>query len=77
LQGIHLLKVRRILHSSLIAFSLVALSCSSPLRSYHKALTKAPIDVIIVPGIPYDGKNWSNNVMKDRVVWDEGETAVI
>jgi vancomycin permeability regulator SanA len=61
--------MRRILYSSLIAYSLLALSCSSPLKSYRKALVKAPFDVIIVPGIPYEGENWSNNVMKDRVVW--------
>ena len=61
--------MRKPLYSFLIACSLLALSCSSPAKSYHKALAQAPFDVIIVPGIPYDGKSWSNNVMKDRVVW--------
>jgi uncharacterized SAM-binding protein YcdF (DUF218 family) len=54
---------------SLAAFSLLFLSCASPFTSYHKALAKAPYDVIIVPGIPYQDHNWASNVMKNRVVW--------
>ena len=30
-------------------------SCATPGKSYEKALAKAPFDVIIVPGIPYQG----------------------
>ena len=63
--------MRKPLYSFLIACSLLALSCSSPAKSYHKALAQAPFDVIIVPGIPYDGKSWSNNVMK-AYAWDYG-----
>ena len=59
----------RILNTSLVVFSLVVISCSSPIKSYQKALKTGPFDVIIVPGIPFKGENWSSNVMKDRVVW--------
>jgi uncharacterized SAM-binding protein YcdF (DUF218 family) len=31
-------------------------------------LTSAPYDVIIVPGVPFDGKSWSM-AMKGRVIW--------
>ncbi len=50
-------------------FSFLLLSCASPLKSLHKAIIKAPYDVIIVPGIPYEDQDWASNVMKDRVVW--------
>jgi hypothetical protein len=37
-------------------------------ESYAKAMLVRPFDAIIVPGIPYDGKNWGK-VMKYRVLW--------
>lgn len=40
----------------------------SPDKLFKKAIKNAPYDVIIVPGSPYDGKNWSS-VMKGRVIW--------
>lgn len=33
-----------------------------------QALENKPYDVIIVPGIPYNGKNW-DTIMKDRIIW--------
>jgi uncharacterized SAM-binding protein YcdF (DUF218 family) len=53
----------------MIAFSILLLSCASPLKFYSKAIVKVPYDVIIVPGIPYQDENWESNVMKTRVLW--------
>ncbi len=39
-----------------------------PARRYRQAAALAPFDVIIVPGIPYDGHAW-DSVMKARVLW--------
>lgn len=44
-------------------------SCVSPLKSYKKAQIKAPFDVIIVPGIPFQNQDWGSNIMKSRVLW--------
>ncbi len=41
-------------------------SCSK--QVYKHAVKYAPYDVIIVPGVPFDGKEW-NDVMKMRVYW--------
>ncbi|AEA42127.1 YdcF family protein [Fluviicola taffensis] len=40
----------------------------SPLKTNQKSLKKAPYDAIIVPGVPFDGKHWSET-MKMRVQW--------
>jgi len=61
--------MKRIVMHYLIACSLLVISCTSPLKSYNKAIKKAPYDVIIVPGIPYQDQNWASNIMKDRVLW--------
>lgn len=61
--------MKRIVMHYLIACSLLVFSCTSPLKSYNKAIKKAPYDVIIVPGIPYQDQNWASNIMKDRVLW--------
>lgn len=37
-------------------------------KSYEKAVAKKPYDVIIVPGLPYDGEETSS-MMTDRVYW--------
>ncbi len=42
------------------------LSCSD--RVYKRAVKHAPYDAIIVPGVPYHGKDW-NDIMKMRVYW--------
>jgi uncharacterized SAM-binding protein YcdF (DUF218 family) len=55
-----------------ILFFLVLSSCTlfrpSPPKLYKRALKNGPYDVIIVPGVPYDGKEWSVQ-MKGRVIW--------
>ncbi len=40
----------------------------SPKKLFKRAVKNEPYDVVIVPGSPYDGKNWSS-VMKGRVIW--------
>lgn len=37
-------------------------------KTNRKYLPKAPYDAIIVPGVPYDGKHWSE-AMRNRVQW--------
>lgn len=37
-------------------------------KTNRKYLKKAPYDAIIVPGVPYDGKHWSE-AMRNRVKW--------
>ncbi|MCW3072605.1 MAG: hypothetical protein JWO44_2495 [Bacteroidetes bacterium] len=40
----------------------------SPAKLYKRALKNGPYEVIIVPGVPFDGKTWST-AMKGRVIW--------
>jgi vancomycin permeability regulator SanA len=40
----------------------------SPEKLYRRAVAKQPYDVAIVPGSPYDGKEWTRT-MKGRVLW--------
>lgn len=42
-------------------------SCASP-KLYRRAVATAPYDAIIVPGVPFNGKNWDFK-MKGRVIW--------
>ncbi len=37
-------------------------------KTNRKYLTKAPYDAIIIPGVPFDGKHWSET-MRNRVQW--------
>lgn len=37
-------------------------------NTYHKHVTKAPFDVVIVPGLPYDTANL-NPLLKARMLW--------
>jgi hypothetical protein len=39
-----------------------------PSKLYDRAVKNAPYDVIIVPGVPFDGNSWSMQ-MKGRVIW--------
>ena len=39
-----------------------------PPKLFKRALKNQPYDVIIVPGCPYDGKEWTT-AMKGRVIW--------
>jgi len=40
----------------------------SPKKLYKRALNEKPYDVIIVPGCPYDGNDWTT-AMKGRIIW--------
>ncbi|MEI6487365.1 MAG: YdcF family protein [Bacteroidota bacterium] len=57
-----------LLISSTLLFSGCSLFRPSPERLFKRALKNQPFDVIIVPGCPYDGKDWSLP-MKGRVLW--------
>lgn len=55
----------------LIATSLVSgcfIFSPSAEKTNRKYLQKAPYDAVIVPGVPYDGKHWSET-MRNRVQW--------
>lgn len=56
----------------LFLFVTVAQGCvffrPSPGKLYKRALQNKPYDVIIVPGVPYNGQDWSV-AMKGRVIW--------
>lgn len=39
-----------------------------PSKLFKRALKEQPYDVIIVPGCPYDGNDWTT-AMKGRVIW--------
>lgn len=58
-----------LLRCSLLLLCFLGLSwrCSSG-RLYRQAAANAPYDVIIVPGVPFDGKQWDLK-MKGRVIW--------
>ena len=49
-----------------VIISLIMSSCSK--NTYKRTVKYAPYDAIIVPGVPYHGKEW-NDVMKMRVYW--------
>lgn len=55
----------------IFAFTLFS-SCGSLIHSskktFNNSLQNKPYDVIIVPGYPFDGKNW-NMVLQMRVIW--------
>lgn len=40
----------------------------SPYKTFKENSIYKPFDVIIVPGCPYNGKNW-NKIMKNRIYW--------
>lgn len=40
----------------------------SPTKLYERAVKNEPYDVIIVPGCPFDGNDWTI-AMKGRVIW--------
>jgi uncharacterized SAM-binding protein YcdF (DUF218 family) len=60
-------------YNLLLFFTLIVISGCSLFRPgagklYEHAIQNQPYDVIIVPGVPYDGKDWST-AMKGRVIW--------
>ncbi len=56
----------------LITTALFISSCTffrpRPPKLFKRALKNQPYDVVIVPGCPYDGKDWTT-AMKGRVIW--------
>ncbi len=42
----------------------------SPYNTFTSNCANKPYDVIIVPGAPYNGKNW-NKIMRDRILWSK------
>lgn len=52
----------------LIALSAAGLSGCASAKLYKKAVAAKPYDVIIVPGVPFNGKAWDYK-MKGRVLW--------
>jgi len=56
----------------LLIFTVIISGCTffrpSPNTLYKRAIKNQPYDVIIVPGVPYNGKMWCS-AMKGRVIW--------
>jgi uncharacterized SAM-binding protein YcdF (DUF218 family) len=63
-----------VIFTIVILSSFLLQSCASlyttPKRTLKKNLTHQPFDAIIVPGVPYDGNQWSGT-MKIRVHWSK------
>ncbi len=49
-------------------FSSCAFFRPLPAKLYKRALANKPYDVVIVPGVPFNGKEWDTK-MKGRVIW--------
>lgn len=62
-----LLKLPKYLIPLLAVCLALQCSCASP-KLYRRAVATAPYDAIIVPGVPFNGKNWDFK-MKGRVIW--------
>jgi uncharacterized SAM-binding protein YcdF (DUF218 family) len=56
------------LATSVLIFSSCALFRPSPSKLFKKALAQKPFDVIIVPGVPYNGESMQME-MRGRVIW--------
>ncbi|HEY0031424.1 MAG TPA: YdcF family protein [Bacteroidia bacterium] len=54
--------------SIVIFFSSCVFFRPRPAKLFKRALEEKPYDVIIVPGSPFDGTDWST-AMKGRVIW--------
>jgi len=67
-----IMKFKKIRCFSFLFITLIISSCTffrpSPSTLFKRALKNQPYDVIIVPGVPYNGKTWST-AMKGRVIW--------
>jgi uncharacterized SAM-binding protein YcdF (DUF218 family) len=60
-------------YNLLLFFTLILVTSCSFFRPgagklFRRAIKNQPYDVIIVPGVPFDGKDWST-AMKGRVIW--------
>jgi hypothetical protein len=53
---------------TILLFSSCVLFPPSSIKLFKRAVKNEPYDVIIVPGCPFDGKDWST-AMKGRVIW--------
>jgi hypothetical protein len=42
----------------------------SPYKMFVSNVSQKPFDLIIVPGVPFNGKSWSK-VMRDRIYWSK------
>jgi uncharacterized SAM-binding protein YcdF (DUF218 family) len=62
------LKYYGLLYVVLSFISSCAFFRPSPGKLYKRALQNSPYDVIIVPGVPFNGQEWSM-AMKGRVIW--------
>ena len=67
------MKINKLKYPLLVLTLLVAISgCTffrpGPAKLFRRAVKNEPYDVIIVPGCPFDGKEWSL-AMKGRVIW--------
>ena len=65
---INKLKYIIVFFSTIIIISSCSFFRPSPNRLFKRALKNQPYDVIIVPGCPFDGHDWSLP-MKGRVIW--------
>ncbi len=52
----------------LVVLSSCAFFRPAPNKLFKRALKNQPYDVIIVPGVPFDGKEWTM-AMRGRVIW--------
>jgi hypothetical protein len=64
----HILKHIFFLFIASSLFTSCALFRPRPLKLFNRAVSNHPYDVVIVPGCPYNGVEWSN-AMKGRVIW--------
>jgi uncharacterized SAM-binding protein YcdF (DUF218 family) len=65
-------KINKTFSLSLLLLLITISGCTffrpGPGKLFKRAVKNAPYDVIIVPGVPFDGNNWST-AMKGRVIW--------
>ncbi len=56
----------------IVLLSMLYAGCSlfrpTPAKLFKRALKNQPYDVVIVPGVPFDGNSWSM-AMRGRVIW--------
>ncbi len=62
------MKTQTLLFFSILTLSSCAFFRPSPNKLFKRALKNQPYDVIIVPGVPFDGKEWTV-AMRGRVIW--------
>ena len=62
------MKSKLLLPLLLVVLSSCAFFRPAPNKLFKRALKNQPYDVIIVPGVPFDGKEWTM-AMRGRVIW--------